>query len=82
MKTTQYLTLERRIAIGDRGGILDRWRYGRPTRTTCYWFRLRDTSGEGPSIASDGTRGPATVTIKKSDAAFRTSGCSTWQKVR
>ncbi|MGH3921854.1 MAG: hypothetical protein ACRDTT_03080 [Pseudonocardiaceae bacterium] len=29
MKTTQYLKLERRIAVGERGGILDRWRYGR-----------------------------------------------------
>lgn len=29
MKTTQYLKLEKRIAVGERGGVLDRWRYGR-----------------------------------------------------
>ncbi len=27
--TTPYLKLERRIAVGERGGVVDRWRYGR-----------------------------------------------------
>ncbi|HVW41261.1 MAG TPA: hypothetical protein VHC18_07920 [Amycolatopsis sp.] len=58
------------------------YRTGGPTRSTCYWFRLKDTSGElSAVIASDGTRGPATVTIKPSDRAFKTSGCMTWIKM-
>lgn len=28
-QTTQYLKLERRIATGEHGGIIERWRYGR-----------------------------------------------------
>src|SRR6266568_1000715 len=29
MKTTSYLKLEKKIALDERGGVLDRWRYGR-----------------------------------------------------
>jgi hypothetical protein len=48
----------------------------------CYWYRLRDLSGT-PSgqIASGYTLGPVYVTISSTDAAFKTEGCQTWQKV-
>lgn len=47
----------------------------------CYWARLSGTSGElADIITSDNTKGPATVTIRSSDKAFRTSGCVAWQK--
>jgi hypothetical protein len=48
----------------------------------CYWARLSTTDGTLNSIiANDGGQGPATVTISPGDAAFKTSGCQTWQKV-
>lgn len=48
----------------------------------CYWARLSGTDGTLDSIiASDGGQGPATVTISSGDAAFKTTGCQTWQKV-
>jgi hypothetical protein len=48
----------------------------------CSWQRLKDTSGafEG-FITGDAAQGPTTVTISRSDGAFKTSGCNTWQKV-
>jgi hypothetical protein len=48
----------------------------------CYWERLRNTSGDSSAIiALDYTHGPATVTISRSDGAFKTSGCQQWHKV-
>lgn len=48
---------------------------------TCYWARLRDDSGDADSIiANDLTRGAASVTIKRSDGAFTSSGCTTWTR--
>lgn len=48
----------------------------------CYWERDKDTSGEFSSIiANDLGEGPATVTISKTDGAFKTHGCNTWNKV-
>lgn len=45
----------------------------------CYWARLKDTSGDmGTIIANDLGEGSKTVTIKKTDGAFKTSGCSVW----
>lgn len=53
-----------------------------PLRTSCYWARLSGTGGElDDIIANNLGKGPATVTIKKSDAAFESSGCSRWHKV-
>lgn len=46
---------------------------------SCYWARLNDTSGEADSIiANNLTDGSAVVTIKASDAAFETNGCTRW----
>lgn len=50
--------------------------------SSCYWARLKDTAGDGDSIITNNlTDGPATVTIKSSDAAFETSRCALWTKV-
>lgn len=52
-------------------------------RSFCYWERLKGTSGEiSDVIANDAISGKATVTIKKSDVAFKTDGCETWVKVQ
>lgn len=49
----------------------------------CYWARLSNTSGEFDAIITNGVpTGQATVTIRSGDAAFETSGCQTWTKVR
>lgn len=46
---------------------------------SCYWARLKDDSGESDSIiANNISQGSAVVTIKPSDGAFETSGCTTW----
>ncbi len=50
---------------------------GRP----CYWARLKDASGNA-IIANNFADGPSVVTIAKTDAAFETSGCQTWTKVK
>jgi hypothetical protein len=50
---------------------------------SCYWEREKNTSGDfGSIIANNLGRGPATVTISRSDGAFKTTGCDTWHKVR
>lgn len=55
---------------------------GSDSSVPCYWSRLKDTSGDfGAIIANGAPDGPTTVTISKSDGAFQTSGCKTWQKV-
>lgn len=47
----------------------------------CYWARLKDDSGDFDSIiANNTTSGQASVTIKKSDGAFETSGCTPWRR--
>lgn len=47
----------------------------------CYWARLKDTTGSFEAIIANGNpQGPATVTIKKGDGAFETSGCAPWVK--
>ena len=49
----------------------------------CCWERQSATDGEFSSIiANQGGEGPTTVTISPSDAAFKTSGCLPWTKVR
>jgi len=46
---------------------------------SCYWARLKDDSGEPDSIiANNITEGSAVVTIKPSDGAFETNGCTKW----
>lgn len=49
----------------------------------CYWARLKDTTGGSGSInANEYGRGSAVVTITAKDAAFETSGCSEWVKIK
>jgi hypothetical protein len=48
----------------------------------CMWSRRKDTSGEFKSvIAMNNAQGPTTVTIKPTDGAFESRGCSPWQKI-
>lgn len=50
----------------------------------CYWARLRGESGKAKNVISNQWRifpGEVTVTIKKSDKYFQSSGCGTWNKV-
>jgi hypothetical protein len=50
--------------------------------SSAYWARLRDTSGDMGTIIANGIeRGPATITIKKTDNAVRFSGGAQWIKV-
>jgi hypothetical protein len=47
----------------------------------CYWARLKDDTGDFDSIiANNGTSGRASVTIKPSDGAFESSGCTRWTR--
>jgi hypothetical protein len=49
----------------------------------CYWERSRDTSGQQKSVIANGiVTGPVTVTIKRTDRAFKTSGCENWARVQ
>ncbi|MER5352754.1 hypothetical protein ABT093_20770 [Kitasatospora sp. NPDC002551] len=48
----------------------------------CYWERARAADGELDSIiANENLTGQGVVTIKKSDAVFKTQGCQRWTKV-
>jgi len=45
----------------------------------CYWARLTDDTGDFDSIiANNSTTGRASVTIKSTDGAFESSGCTRW----
>lgn len=49
----------------------------------CYWERSKDLSGLPKSVIASGlVSGPATVTIKPTDRAFKSSGCLDWTRVR
>lgn len=48
--------------------------------TTCFWFRLKDTTGDPSSVIAAGdSQGPITLTIKATDAAVKSEGCL-WSK--
>ncbi|MEU5954368.1 hypothetical protein [Streptomyces sp. NPDC047525] len=48
---------------------------------SCYWARLKGTSGDAGDIITSGvTKGPATVTISPGDKAFQTGDCKDWKK--
>ncbi|GJF06567.1 hypothetical protein [Pseudonocardia sp. D17] len=48
---------------------------------SCYWARLKNTDGSFDSIITNGnTRGPATLTVKASDAAVELTGGCVWTK--
>jgi hypothetical protein len=77
------------VTIGGDGTFLvgsdvaaGRYKSGAPDSGNCYWARL---SGTGDSfndiIANNNSAGPSVVTIRKTDAAFETSGCNEWTKV-
>lgn len=49
---------------------------------SCYWARLRNTSGSLDSIIANSINpGRQRVTIRSTDKAFETTGCPTWRKV-
>lgn len=51
----------------------------------CSWTRLRDTTGNSGSTIAFGTANanePMIVTIQPSDAAFKTSGCEPFVKIK
>ncbi|MGW3179936.1 hypothetical protein ACWDD9_11795 [Kitasatospora sp. NPDC001119] len=48
----------------------------------CYWERSNGSSGDvGSIIANEALTGQGVVTIKKSDAVFKSQGCQMWTKV-
>ena len=57
--------------------------YKTPGGASCYYARLKDTSGSFNSIlANNNTNGPAVVTIAATDGAFESTRCGTWSLVR
>ena len=49
---------------------------------SCYWARLRNTSGSLDSIIANSINpGRQRVTVRSTDKAFETTGCPTWRKV-
>lgn len=50
---------------------------------SCYWERLRDTSGTADSIIANNLgEGQQIVTIAPTDSAFKTEHCQEWTKVK
>ena len=51
------------------------------TGTSCYWARLRDTSGDFSAIIANGNAaGPTTVTVSASDGAVTFRGDCSWAR--
>ncbi|MEU0403438.1 hypothetical protein ABZ318_25030 [Streptomyces sp. NPDC006197] len=49
---------------------------------SCYWARLRGTTGnDGEIIANGAGKSQATVTVLDTDKAFQTTGCQTWKRL-
>lgn len=46
--------------------------------SSCYWARLRNTTGVGDIIANDIGPGQRLVEIVQGDVAFQSSGCASW----
>lgn len=47
--------------------------------SSCYWERDSNLDGDLDSIiANDNIKGPTTVRISSTDAAFKTDGCASW----
>ncbi|TVZ98066.1 hypothetical protein [Streptomyces sp. BK340] len=47
----------------------------------CYWERTKGASGDTDSVlANDNVAGTAVVTIRSTDAYFKTTGCGGWKK--
>ncbi len=68
--------------VGTGPGQVVPGKYKTTPPVDCYWERLKGTSGSDDIIANDNlTAGaPAIVTILKTDVAFRSKRCGTWQK--
>lgn len=50
---------------------------------SCYWERDSDLDGTLDSIiANDNIKGPTTVRISSTDAAFKTDGCAPWVMIQ
>ena len=69
--------------VGTGPGLIEPGRYHYSGGAAlAYWARARDTSGETSSIIANGMpKGPATITIKKTDGAVIFQGDATWQRV-
>jgi hypothetical protein len=51
--------------------------------SSCYWERDKNLDGDLDSIiANDNIKGPTTVRISSTDAAFKTDRCATWTLVQ
>lgn len=51
------------------------------TDDSCYWERTKDAEhGLDSIIANDNVSGTAVVTVKATDAYFKTTGCGDWKK--
>lgn len=49
---------------------------------SCFWYRLNGTGGTQVEIIATGMiHGPATVTIRPGDKAFRTEFCQPWERI-
>lgn len=77
----------RRSTIGEGTFVVNedilpgRYRAKAAAGSSCYWARLKDDSGEPDSIiANNITDGSAVVTVKSSDGAFETTGCTPWSR--
>ncbi len=68
--------------VGTGPGQVVPGKYKTTPPADCYWERLKGTSGSDDIIANDNLAAgaPAIVTILKTDAAFRSKRCGTWQK--
>lgn len=56
------------------------WRSAPTDSGNCYWARLSSTD-TGDIIDNNNTTGPTVVTVRRSDAAFESAGCSEWRRV-
>jgi hypothetical protein len=69
--------------VGAGSGQIPPGKYKATATGYCLWQRLKGLSGEIDDIIASGTAkegAPVIVTVAKSDAAFVTKRCGTWQK--
>ncbi len=69
--------------VGTGAGQVPPGKYKTTPTGSCYWERLKGLSGEFDDIIVNGNAkegAPTIVTIAKTDVAFTTKRCGTWQK--
>jgi hypothetical protein len=69
--------------IGTGAGQVPPGKYKTTPPDECYWERLSGTSGDADDIIANANVGPGAptiVTIAKTDKAFSSKRCGTWQK--